>query len=58
VTAGLKPGERVIIEGIQKARPGTKVKAELKALTDGKAPAAPAPATPAPAAPAPAKAGG
>jgi membrane fusion protein (multidrug efflux system) len=53
VTAGLKPGERVIIEGIQKARPGTKVKAELKSLTDGKPPAAPAPA-----APAPAKAGG
>jgi RND family efflux transporter MFP subunit len=53
VTAGLKPGERVIIEGIQKARPGTKVKAELKSLTDGKPPAAPVPA-----APAPAKAGG
>lgn len=53
VTAGLKPGERVIIEGIQKARPGTKVKAELKPLTDGKPPAAPVPA-----APAPAKAGG
>jgi membrane fusion protein (multidrug efflux system) len=53
VTAGLKPGERVIVEGIQKARPGTKVKAELKPLTDGKPSAAPAPA-----APAPAKAGG
>ena len=36
VTAGLKPGERVIVEGIQKARPGMQVKAELKALTDGK----------------------
>ena len=30
VTAGLKPGERVIVEGIQKARPGMQVKAELK----------------------------
>ena len=31
VSAGLKPGERVIIEGIQKARPGTQVKPELRA---------------------------
>ena len=30
VTSGLKPGERVIVEGIQKARPGTQVKAELR----------------------------
>jgi RND family efflux transporter MFP subunit len=30
VTTGLKPGERVIVEGIQKARPGMQVKAELK----------------------------
>ena len=30
VTAGLKAGERVIVEGIQKVRPGTQVKAELK----------------------------
>jgi RND family efflux transporter MFP subunit len=30
VTAGLKPGERVIVEGVQKARPGMQVKAELK----------------------------
>jgi membrane fusion protein (multidrug efflux system) len=58
VTAGLKPGERVIVEGIQKARPGSKVKAELKPLSDGKPPAAPVPGAPAPAAPAPAKAGG
>jgi membrane fusion protein, multidrug efflux system len=72
VTAGLKPGERVIVEGVQKARPGMQVKAELKALSDGKAEAgatappapadapkaAPAPAAPAPAAPGPAKAGG
>jgi membrane fusion protein (multidrug efflux system) len=63
VTAGLKAGERVIVEGIQKARPGSKVKAELKPLADGHAgagqPASPAPA-PAPAPPAtpPAKSGG
>jgi membrane fusion protein (multidrug efflux system) len=31
VTNGLKPGERVIVEGIQKVRPGMQVKAELKA---------------------------
>jgi membrane fusion protein (multidrug efflux system) len=40
VTAGLKRGERVIVEGLQKVRPGMQVKPELK------------PATPAPAAPA------
>jgi membrane fusion protein (multidrug efflux system) len=47
ITAGLKPGERVIVEGIQKARPGMQVKAELK--TDG-IPAAPAAAVQLPAA--------
>ena len=31
VTAGLKAGERVIVEGVQKVRPGMQVKAELKA---------------------------
>jgi len=36
VTAGLKPGERVIVDGIQKVRPGMQVKAESK----GAAPAA------------------
>jgi membrane fusion protein (multidrug efflux system) len=30
VASGLKPGERVIVEGIQKARPGMQVKAETK----------------------------
>jgi len=48
VSAGLKPGERVIVEGIQKARPGMQVKPELKAAADGK----PAPTQP-PAAPTP-----
>jgi RND family efflux transporter MFP subunit len=51
VTAGLKPGERVIVEGIQKVRPGLEVKPELKPASEAKPapaqpPAAPAPATP------------
>jgi membrane fusion protein (multidrug efflux system) len=29
VSEGLKPGDRVIVEGLQKARPGTQVKAVL-----------------------------
>jgi membrane fusion protein (multidrug efflux system) len=33
VTAGLKRGERVIIEGLQKVRPGMQVKPELKPAT-------------------------
>jgi len=47
VSAGLKPGERVIVEGIQKARPGMQVKAEVKASPDR----APAPAASPPGAP-------
>ena len=39
VANGLKPGERVIVEGLQKARPGMQVKAEVKA-DSGQAPAA------------------
>lgn len=31
VTAGVKPGERVIVDGIQKVRPGMQVKAESRA---------------------------
>jgi RND family efflux transporter MFP subunit len=53
VTAGLKPGERVIVEGLQKARPGMQVKPELKAAGDGKPTPAQSPAAPPPA-PAPA----
>lgn len=53
VTAGLKPGERVIVEGLQKARPGMQVKPELKAAGDGKPTPAQSPAAP-PTAPAPA----
>jgi RND family efflux transporter MFP subunit len=51
VSAGLKPGERVIVEGIQKARPGMQVKPELKAAGDGKPGPAQPPAAPPPAAP-------
>ena len=58
VSSGLKPGERVIVEGIQKARPGMQVKAELRAVTNAKpaadktqAPAASPPSGPAPATP-------
>ena len=54
VSAGIKPGERVIVEGIQKVRPGLVVKAELKpASAATSAPAQPTPAPPAAAPPAP-----
>ena len=33
VREGLKPGERVIVDGVQKARPGTKVKPSLAAAS-------------------------
>src|SRR6267142_2735590 len=48
VSAGLKPGERVIVEGLQKARPGMQVKPELKAAVDGKPAPAQSPAAPPP----------
>jgi membrane fusion protein (multidrug efflux system) len=56
VGAGLKAGERVIVEGLQKVRPGLVVKAELKPAGDVKsAPgSAPPPATAPAAAPSPA----
>jgi membrane fusion protein (multidrug efflux system) len=44
VSAGLKPGERVIVEGIQKARPGMQVKAEVKPAPDKAAAPAASPA--------------
>jgi RND family efflux transporter MFP subunit len=50
VSNGLKPGERVIVEGIQKARPGMQVKAELKA-DKTPTPAASPPSAPPPARP-------
>jgi membrane fusion protein (multidrug efflux system) len=45
VSEGVKAGDRIIIEGIQKARPGTQV----KAVPFGSAPAAPPTAAPQPA---------
>jgi membrane fusion protein (multidrug efflux system) len=56
ISEGLKPGERVIVEGIDKVRSGEKVK-PLPADPEpqgqaGKPVAAPAPAPPAPVAPA------
>jgi membrane fusion protein (multidrug efflux system) len=48
VRDGLKPGERVIVDGVQKARPGSKVNPSMAAATppeakaDEKAPARPA----------------
>ena len=56
VSKGLKAGERVIIEGVQKVRPGMQVKAEMQ-TSAGAAPAAP-PAAPAEKAPGAGKAGG
>jgi membrane fusion protein (multidrug efflux system) len=62
VGAGLKGGERVIVEGLQKVRPGVSVKAELKPISEVKSapgsvppPAAAPPAAPPPAAPPAAK---
>ena len=56
VTKGLAAGERVIVEGMQKVRPGMQVKAERAAVaTPAAQPAAPAPSQPV--APAPAKSG-
>ncbi len=59
VTKGLAAGERVIVEGMQKVRPGMQVKAERAATAKPEAqPAAPAPASPGtPAPPKPASGG-
>jgi membrane fusion protein (multidrug efflux system) len=53
VSQGLKPGERVIVEGMQKVRPGMQVKPELASTA-----AAPAPPSVAPTPAAASKAGG
>jgi membrane fusion protein (multidrug efflux system) len=45
-TKGVKPGDRVIVEGVQKARPGMQVKPEEKSAA-ATAPGAPRPAEPA-----------
>src|SRR6059036_1063478 len=46
VAAGINPGERVIVEGIQKVRPGVVVKAELKPAQPAPPPPAAAPSAP------------
>jgi membrane fusion protein (multidrug efflux system) len=49
VAKGLKAGERVIVEGAQKVRPGMQVKPEVRASADAApatSPAAPSPAAP------------
>src|SRR5499426_172917 len=46
VSNGLKPGERVIVEGLQKVRPGMQVKPELRSVEDGKSGTTPPPAQP------------
>jgi RND family efflux transporter MFP subunit len=53
VAAGINPGERVIVEGIQKVRPGVVVKAELKPAQPSATPPTAGPPAPAaaPAAP-------
>jgi len=47
VSKGLKPGERVIVEGVQKVRPGVQVKPEQRASADNTPPTPPAAAVPA-----------
>jgi membrane fusion protein (multidrug efflux system) len=52
VSKGVKPGERVIVEGVQKVRPGVQVKPEQRSSGNATAPTVPAPApekSPAPA---------
>lgn len=35
IDAGLKPGDRVVVEGLQKVRPGMKVKPEVTTIVEG-----------------------
>jgi membrane fusion protein (multidrug efflux system) len=58
VTRGLKPGERVIVEGMQKVRPGMQVKAVAKATPGTPRPGVPPTTAPAPPPSGPGKAGG
>ena len=38
IDSGLKAGERVVVEGLQKVRPGVKVKPEMVPIEEGAAP--------------------
>ena len=55
IKSGLKPEDRVVVSGIQRAVPGSVVKPVEATASASPAPAAPAPAAPTPAAPAPRK---
>jgi len=41
IDSGLKAGDRVVVEGVQKVRPGVKVKPEMVKIEEGSSPAAP-----------------
>jgi membrane fusion protein, multidrug efflux system len=45
ITSGLEPGDRVVVEGLQKARPGSPLKVVAVSLEDFDRPAAPNPAS-------------
>ena len=45
VDSGLKPGERVVVEGLQKVRPGVKVEAQMVSIEDSTGKQEPPPAT-------------
>jgi hypothetical protein len=47
VVAGLAPGARVVVNGLQRIRPGVKVDPQTVPMASGSASAAPRPATPA-----------
>jgi multidrug efflux system membrane fusion protein len=59
IRSGLAPTDRIVIDGLQRARPGGKVKAEdgkieaVASASSTPAPSMPAPSTPAPSTPAP-----
>jgi membrane fusion protein (multidrug efflux system) len=46
IDSGLKAGDRVVVEGLQKVRPGVKVKAEMVTIEEGSGTAPPGAATP------------
>jgi len=59
VESGVKPGERVVVEGLQRLRPGIKVKAQTVPIEDVATPAGgPSAPVPAASAPSPAASGG
>jgi len=55
IKSGLKPDDRVVVSGLQRAVPGNVVKPVETTASAAPAPATPAPAAPVPAVPAPRK---